>query len=106
MQVADQCVYDTGNPTYDSGETEKIVAVDDHYITEHAPTIERRLKQASVRLAHLLNQTFGITPSEGLCTRCFSYRTINGRAPCDAYEKWLIEPASKRAECSMFISSH
>lgn len=43
---------------------------------------------------------------DGLCTRCFFYREINGREACDAYEKWLIEPAITRAECPMFICAN
>lgn len=62
VQIGDECVYEPGNPTFDEGETEKTVTVDDHYLTEHAPIIELRLKQAGVRLAHVLNQALGSTP--------------------------------------------
>ena len=62
VKIGNQCIYEVGNETYDSGETEKVVSVDDHYITTHAPIIERRLKQTGVRMSHLINQALGATP--------------------------------------------
>src|SRR5262245_27471944 len=59
VQVGNKCVYQVGNETYDPGETEKVVVVDDAYLERSAPVVVERLKRAGVRLAHLLNTSLG-----------------------------------------------
>jgi nuclease S1 len=53
------CVYRHGNPTYDPGEAEKVVVVDEAYLERNAPIVAQRLRQAGVRLGHLLNTALG-----------------------------------------------
>lgn len=60
VQVGSECRYEANNPTYDDGETVKVVTVDDRYIAVHAPTVEMRMQQAGVRLGYLLNRAFGM----------------------------------------------
>lgn len=57
--VGNRCVYEAGNETYDTGETEKVVVVDDAHLERQEPIVTERLKRAGVRLAHLLNTTLG-----------------------------------------------
>jgi S1/P1 Nuclease len=59
MVVGNKCVYEPGNETYDPGETEKVVLVDDSYLERQEPIVTERLKRAGVRLAFLLNTTLG-----------------------------------------------
>jgi hypothetical protein len=51
-----RCRYAADNPTLDRGEPERTVLIDDAYLDLHAPTARRRLQQASVRLAALLDR--------------------------------------------------
>jgi hypothetical protein len=53
------CVYRHGNPTYDPGEVEKVVVVDEAYLEQNAPIVAQRLRQAGVRLGYLLNTALG-----------------------------------------------
>jgi S1/P1 Nuclease len=53
------CIYAPGHPTYNAGETEKVVVVDNAYLERNAPIVAGRLRQAGVRLAHLLNRSLG-----------------------------------------------
>ena len=53
------CVYRPGNPTYDPGEPEKVVVVDEAYLERNAPIVAQRLRQAGVRLGYLLNTALG-----------------------------------------------
>ena len=59
VREGNSCVYEPGNPTYDAGETEKVVVVDDAYLEQNAPIVAERLRKAGVRLGHLLNTTVG-----------------------------------------------
>jgi hypothetical protein len=54
-----KCTDAPGNETFQKGETERVVTVDTAYISMHEPLVAARLKQASARLAHLLNGTLG-----------------------------------------------
>ena len=54
-----QCVYELSNPTFEQGETEKIVIVNEAYIARWAPTIAERLRMAGVRLGYTLNAVLG-----------------------------------------------
>lgn len=49
------CWYDRDNMMLDSGEEWRRFKVDEAYLREHAATVRRRLQQAGVRLAQLLN---------------------------------------------------
>lgn len=51
-----RCAYAADNPTLDRGEPERTVLIDDAYLDRHAPTVRRRLEQAGVRLAALLDR--------------------------------------------------
>jgi hypothetical protein len=57
--VGNKCVNETGNETYDTGETEKVAKVDDAYLEQQEPVVTEQLKRAGVRLAYLLNTTLG-----------------------------------------------
>lgn len=54
----DTCEYEPGNPTLDPGEPRRTVQIDDAYVESATPIIRQRLKQAGVRLAHLLDEAF------------------------------------------------
>ena len=49
------CWYDTSNKILDVVESERVIQIDDNYLERHKPVVELRLKQAGVRLAHLIN---------------------------------------------------
>jgi hypothetical protein len=59
VRAGNKCIYEVGNETFENGETQKTVTVDAAYLAAHAPTVADRLKRAGVRLAHLLNNSFG-----------------------------------------------
>jgi hypothetical protein len=54
--AGDVCEYEPGNPTLDPGEPRRTVQVDDAYVDDAKPIVRQRLKQAGVRLAHLLDE--------------------------------------------------
>ena len=54
VQVADSCWYASDQPEYKGG-AQKVVVVDDAYLTARAATVRERLKMAGVRLAAILN---------------------------------------------------
>ena len=40
-----------------------------------------------------------------LCRQCFHYRKVSEDAEaCEAYERWLTYPTTKRALCEQFVS--
>ena len=57
--AADVCEYEPGNPMLDPGEPKRTVQIDDAYVDDAKHIVRQRLKQAGVRLAHLLDKTFG-----------------------------------------------
>ena len=59
VREENSCVYEPGNATYDTGQTEKVVVVDDAYLERNAPIVAERLRKAGVRLGHLLNSSVG-----------------------------------------------
>src|SRR5262245_53068729 len=59
VQEGQSCAYEPGSPTYDPGKAEKVVVVDNAYLERNAPIVAERLKQAGVRLGHLLNTSLG-----------------------------------------------
>src|SRR5262245_12576426 len=59
VSSATTCIYAPGNVTFQKGVTQRAVMVDAVYISMHEPLVTARLKQAGVRLAHLLNTTLG-----------------------------------------------
>ena len=63
------CIYAPGNEQFAKGEPERVVTVDADYISMHTPLVASRLKQAGVRLAHLLNTTLEAKEIDdrGLC---------------------------------------
>ena len=54
VQVADSCWYAWDQPEYRGG-AQRVVTVDDPYLTAQAATVRERLKRAGVRLAAILN---------------------------------------------------
>ena len=51
------CWYSEDNMMLDDGEEWRSLAIDADYLRQHAPTVRKRLQQAGIRLAHLLNQS-------------------------------------------------
>jgi hypothetical protein len=40
-----------------------------------------------------------------LCRQCFHYRWLSEKEEaCDAYERWLTYPTTKRALCEQYVS--
>jgi hypothetical protein len=40
-----------------------------------------------------------------LCRQCFHYRRVSEEEEaCDAYERWLTYPTTKRALCEQYVS--
>jgi hypothetical protein len=58
VRVGAQCNYSTGHVTFAPGH-EKAVKVNAKYLDAHMFIVAERLKQAGVRLGHLLNQVLG-----------------------------------------------
>ena len=56
--AGDVCEYEPGNPTLDPGEPKRVVEIDTAYVDAAKPMVRLRLKQAGVRLAHLLDEAF------------------------------------------------
>jgi hypothetical protein len=54
-----KCIYAPGNEQFQDGEAERLVTVDVDYIEMHKHLVAARLKQAGIRLAHLLNTSLG-----------------------------------------------
>ena len=54
VQVADSCSYAWDQPEYKGG-AQRVVIVDDPYLTAQAATVLKRLKMAGIRLAAILN---------------------------------------------------
>ena len=54
MQKDDACWYAPDQPEYKGG-AQKVVTVDDAYLTAQAAAVRERLKMAGVRLAAILN---------------------------------------------------
>ena len=54
VQVADSCWYAWDQPEYKGG-PQRVVVVDDAYLTAQAATVRERLKMAGMRLAAILN---------------------------------------------------
>ena len=54
VQVADSCWYASDQPEYRGG-AQRVVVVDDAYLTAQAATVRERLKMAGMRLAAILN---------------------------------------------------
>lgn len=50
------CWYAGDNMLLDRGEARRLLTIDDRYAAAHAPTVERRLLQAGIRLGALLNR--------------------------------------------------
>jgi nuclease S1 len=59
VTTATGCLYEEDNEVYDADEDQKVVTVDEAYMTRHLPTITQRLTQAGIRLGALLNQALG-----------------------------------------------
>jgi hypothetical protein len=57
--VEDGCWYEADIPIFGPGEPPKTVATGADYLDATAPVVRQRLKQAGVRLAHLLDQALG-----------------------------------------------
>jgi hypothetical protein len=57
--IGPACVYQAGRESFAVGEEEKAVVVNATYLDQHAAVVRDRLKQAGIRLAHLLNTTLG-----------------------------------------------
>jgi hypothetical protein len=57
--VGNKCVYAANNEAFEEGETEKVVLVDAAYLEANGPIVAKRLRQAGVRLATMLNATIG-----------------------------------------------
>ena len=53
------CWYALNNRRHDRGEDRRKVEVDDAYLDRFAPIIRMRIKQAGVRLGHMLNEALG-----------------------------------------------
>ena len=52
------CWYTADNMLLDDGEEWRMHRIKNRYLRRHGPTVERRLQQAGVRLAQLINQAF------------------------------------------------
>jgi len=59
VKVGDTCRYTADRPIYRNGDPQRAVDVNTAYLEAHRPTVGERLKQAGVRLGHLLNQALG-----------------------------------------------
>ena|SRR5689334_2247755 len=59
VRAANKCRYEQNNEQLDKCEKQKTVTITAAYLTDHGPIVAERLKQAGVRLAHLINGTLG-----------------------------------------------
>jgi len=58
VQKQSACWYDSDNMMLNKGESWRDIAITESYLEMHGSIISRRLQQAGVRLAELLNQAF------------------------------------------------
>jgi hypothetical protein len=59
VTIGDACRYAADNRKLDEGEPEKMVVIDDSYLSRHAPVVRQRIAMAEVRLARLRNRALG-----------------------------------------------
>jgi len=59
VRKLDACWYSADTRLLSAGEPRRGMAISDDYLQQHKTIVSKRLKQAAVRLAKLLNQAFG-----------------------------------------------